>query len=61
MRKSTPIHVIVYHPKTDEGKRELAAQVAAIHAEAARACIVELPCPAGQKASLAKSAALQRM
>ena len=32
-RKSAPINVIVYYPKTEQGKRELAERVADIHAD----------------------------
>ena len=57
MQKDPAVNVIVHYPKDDEGRRELARRVAAVHAEAARAYIEGLSCPAAQKLALADAAA----
>ena len=51
-RKSTPINVIVYYPKTEEGKRELAKRVADVHADMVLRYIQKLDCPSWQKEEL---------
>lgn len=51
-RKSAPIHVIVYCPKTEEGKRELSQRVAGVHADMVNRHIQKLNCPSGQKVEL---------
>jgi hypothetical protein len=51
-RRSAPIHVIVYYPKTEEGKRELAERVAGVHADTVEQYIKNLNCPSEQKSAL---------
>ncbi len=51
-RKSTPINVIVYYPKTEEGKRELANRVANAHASMVTQYLKKLKCPTEQKVQL---------
>ena len=48
-RQSAAIHVIVYYPKTEEGKRELARRVADVHADVVHQAIQKLNCPSAQK------------
>lgn len=52
MRKSAPIKVIVHHPTTEVGKRELAGRVADVHAEFVIHTISKLDCPLKQKLEL---------
>ena len=49
---SAPINVIVYYPKTEQGKRELAERVAGIHADMVNQYIEKLNCPSDQKVEL---------
>lgn len=51
-RKSAEINVIVYYPKTEEGKRELARRVAGVHADMVQQYIKKLDCPPEQKTQL---------
>jgi hypothetical protein len=51
-RTSAPIHVIVHYPKTEEGRRDLAARAAGVHADAVHQAIKKLNCPSRQKESL---------
>ena len=51
-RKSAPINVIVHYPKAEEGKRELAARVASVHASLVNQHIKKLNCPSDQKVQL---------
>lgn len=51
-QKSAPINVIVYHPKTEAGKRELAQRVADVHATFVLQYIKKLDCPSEQKVQL---------
>ena len=51
-RKSAPINVIVYYPKTEAGKRELAQRVAGVHADFVNQYIKKLTCPSEQKTKL---------
>jgi hypothetical protein len=51
-RTSAPIHVIVYAPKTEEGKRELAVRAAGVHGDMVKQYIQKLNCPSGQKTLL---------
>ncbi len=51
-RQSAAIHVIVYCPKTEEGKRELARRVADVHADVVHQAIQKLNCPPAQKLEL---------
>lgn len=52
MPKRQSIEVVVYYPKTEEGKRELAQRVATAHADAVKSCLRRLECPSQQKAAL---------
>ena len=52
MRKHGPVNVIMYIPKTEEGKLELAKRVAEVHANAVQQRIKSLACPNGQKLAL---------
>lgn len=52
IRTSAPIQVIVHHPKTEDGKRELAKRVAEVHADFVISTINKLNCPAKQKLEL---------
>lgn len=51
-RKSDEINVIVYYPKTEKGKRELARRVAGVHADMVQQYIKKLDCPLEQKTQL---------
>lgn len=52
MARPQKIRLIVYYPKTDDGKRELAQQVAIAHADAVEARLRRLDCPSTQKLAL---------
>ena len=52
IRKMAPIHVIVYYPKTEAGKEELARRVADVHAAAVNQRLKSLNCPTSQKLAL---------
>jgi hypothetical protein len=52
MRTSVPIKVIVYCPKTWEGKQELARRVADAHGDFVISAINKLNCPVKQKLEL---------
>lgn len=52
IRKMAPINLIVYYPKTDAGKADLAARVAEVHASAVTQRLKELNCPTNQKLDL---------
>ena len=47
-----PVNVIVYYPKTEEGKEELARRVADVHAAAVNQRLKSLNCPTSQKLAL---------
>jgi len=47
-----PINVIVYYPKTEEGKEELAQRVSDVHAAAVNQRLKSLNCPTSQKQEL---------
>ena len=51
-RKSAPITVVVYHPKTEAGQRELAQRVAGVHADVVSEYIMRMSCPTEQKVRL---------
>lgn len=53
--KSTLINVIVYYPKTEEGKRELSLRAANVHADMVNQYIKKLDCPTEQKEQLLDS------
>ena len=55
MRKSAPIVIILYTPKTEAGQRELAQRVSAVHADFVSAQIQKLNCPAVQKVKMLNS------
>ncbi len=52
IRKMAPVNVIVYYPKTEEGKDELARRVADVHASTVTQRIKSLNCPDRQKLEL---------
>ena len=52
IRKMAPIHVIVYYPKTEAGKEELARREADFHAAAVNQRLKSLNCPTSQKLAL---------
>lgn len=52
IRKMAPINVIVYYPKTEEGKEELARRVSDVHATAVNQRLKSLNCPTQQKQEL---------
>jgi len=47
-----PVNLIVYYPKTKEGKEELARRVSDVHAVAVTQRIKALNCPTSQKQEL---------
>ena len=51
-RKIAPVNVIFHYPTTEEGKRELADNVAKIHADMVIQYIKKLNCPFEQKIKL---------
>lgn len=52
IRKIAPIKLIVYYPKTEEGKEELARRVSDIHAASVIQRLKSLNCPTQQKLEL---------
>lgn len=46
------INIIVYYPKTEEGKKELSDKVADVHANTSFQIIKKLNCPLSQKLKL---------
>ena len=52
IRKMAPIHVIVYYPKTEAGKEELARRGSDVHATAVNQRLKSLNCPTSQKLEL---------
>lgn len=52
MKKSAPVHIVLYSPNTEEGRLELAQKAAAVHADAVGGQLRLLDCPAGQKLRL---------
>lgn len=52
MRKPGSVNVIVYFPKTEAGKLELAKRVSEVHANAVNQHIKSLNCPNSQKLAL---------
>lgn len=55
MKKCVPINLIIYYPKTEEGKRELAQRVADVHAETVKQTVSKLNCSSKQKEQLIDS------
>ena len=55
MKKCVPIKLIVYYPKTEEGKHELAQRVADVHAETVKQTVSKLNCSSKQKEQLIDS------
>lgn len=51
-RTGTAIHVIVYDPKTETGRQELARRVAGVHADMIIESVKKLNCPSDQKKRL---------
>lgn len=52
IRQMAPINLIVYYPKTEEGKEELAKRVSDVHAAAVTQRLKSLNCPTQQKLDL---------
>lgn len=52
LRKHGPVNVIVYLPKTEEGKKQLAQCVSDVHASAVNQKLTSLNCPTQQKLEL---------
>jgi len=52
MRKCAPVRIIIYAPRTPEGKTELSRRVAQVHADMVIQRIREWNCPAHQKLQL---------
>ena len=52
IRKMAPINLIVYYPKTEEGKEDLARRVSDVHAAAVNQRLKSLNCPTIQKLEL---------
>ena len=52
IRKMAPVNLIVYYPKTEEGKAELARRVSDVHASAVNQRLKSLNCPTKQKLDL---------
>ena len=55
MKKCVPINLIVYYPKTEEGKSELAQRVADVHAGTVKQTVSKLNCSSKQKEQLIDS------
>ena len=55
MKKCVPINLILYYPKTEEGKRELAQRVADVHAKTVKQTVSKLNCSSKQKEQLIDS------
>jgi len=51
-RKNASLNLIIYHPKSEVGERELANRVADVHALFVNQSIKKLNCPAQQKIQL---------
>lgn len=52
IRKMAPINLIVYSPKTEAGKEELARRVSDVHAGGVTQRLKSLTCPTQQKLDL---------
>lgn len=52
IRSMAPVKVIVYYPKTETGKQELAKRVADVHAASVIQRLKALNCPTNQKQEL---------
>jgi len=46
------MNMIVYHPKTEEGRKELEKKSSLLHSQAVLLYIQQLPCPNDQKQAL---------
>ena len=55
-RTGAPIHVIVYDPKTETGRQELAERAAHVHADMIIESVKKLNCPSEQKKRLLDAA-----
>ena len=51
-KKSAPVNVIFYYPKTEEVQQELAQRIASVHANFVLQYIRKLNCPSWQKEQL---------
>ena len=52
MRRQRSVNVIMYIPKTEEGRLELARRVSDVHANAVNRRLKDLVCPTSQKLAL---------
>jgi len=52
MRSMAPVDLIVYYPKTEEGRIALAKRMSDVHAAAVTQRIKALNCPTSQKLAL---------
>ena len=55
-RTGAAIHVIVYDPKTETGRQELARRVAGVHADMIIESVKKLNCPSEHKKRLLDAA-----
>lgn len=55
MKKSAPIQVVVYYPKTEQENKELAKRVADVHADFVISTINKLNCSTKQKLELVQA------
>ena len=51
-KKHAPFELVVYYPKDEKGKKELAERVAEVHAESVLQMVHKLDCPTKQKLQL---------
>lgn len=52
MRKMAPVNLIMYYPKTEAGKAELAVRISDVHAAAVNQRLKSLNCSTSQKLEL---------
>jgi hypothetical protein len=52
MKKPAPINLVVHFPQDEQGRAELAARVALVHADVIRGKLAQADCPAAQKLEL---------
>lgn len=55
MKTFAPINIVIHHPKTEKGWRELKRRMATVHADAILNSISRLDCPASQKERLVQA------
>ncbi|MBR4072964.1 MAG: hypothetical protein IKK24_03375 [Clostridia bacterium] len=52
MKKYTPFNIVVYHPQTQEDKKELGQHIACVYADMVFNRVFKLNCPISQKRKL---------